>query len=156
MDYDSGEEDALSMQLRLSPKLPSFDTLRNIHALPGFNKEDNQELPTEAEDDKEDEDEVEELPNPKRCRPKVVYGGGGPLRSSGRSTKKTLKAASQIGNQNTHKSTSKRPSKRPLKGHQMHQNQPPGKVGPWSLLYLMLRPPTTVYCGLRKCCENQN
>jgi hypothetical protein len=47
----------------------------------------------------------------------VVYRGGGPLRSSGRLTKKTLKAvsqsrpyrASQIGNQNKHKSTSKRP-----------------------------------------------
>ena len=48
----------------------------------------------------------------------MVYGGGGPLRSSGRLIKKTLKAvsqskphrASQIGNQNTHKSTLKRPS----------------------------------------------
>ena len=26
MDYDSGEEDALGMQLRLSPELPLFDT----------------------------------------------------------------------------------------------------------------------------------
>jgi hypothetical protein len=41
MDYDLGEEDALSMQLQLSPKLPSFNTLRNIRALPNFNKEDN-------------------------------------------------------------------------------------------------------------------
>jgi len=48
----------------------------------------------------------------------VVYRGGGLLRSSGRSTKKTLKAVSQlkpyrasrIGNQNTHKLTLKRPS----------------------------------------------
>jgi hypothetical protein len=75
MDYDSGEEDTLGMQLRSSPKLPSFNTLRNIHTQPSFNKEDNQELPTEAEDDKEDKDKVEELPNPKRCRPKAVYGG---------------------------------------------------------------------------------
>ena len=114
MDYDSGKEDALSMQLRSSPELPSFDTLRNIHALLNFDEEGNQGLPTEAKDDKEgnqglptkaeddeededvkeDEDEVEELPNPKRSRPKVVYGGGGPLRSSGRSIKKTLKALS--------------------------------------------------------------
>ena len=64
------------MQLRLSPELPSFDTLRNIHALPNFDEEGNQGLPTEAKDDKEDEDEVEELSNPKRSRPKVVYGGG--------------------------------------------------------------------------------
>jgi len=41
MDYDSGEEDALGMQLQSSPKLPLFDTMRNIHALLGFNKEDN-------------------------------------------------------------------------------------------------------------------
>ena len=94
MDYDLGEEDVLSMQLQLSPELPSFDTLRNIYALPSFNKEDNQELPTEAKDDEEDEDEAEELPNPKRSRPKAVYGGGGLLRSSGRLTKKTPKAAS--------------------------------------------------------------
>jgi hypothetical protein len=113
MDYDSGEEDALGMQLRLSPELPSFNTLRNMHAPLGFNKEDNQELPTEVKDDEEDEDEVEELPNPKRSRPKVVYGGGGPPRSSGRLIKKTLKAASQIGNQNMHKSTLKRSLKRP-------------------------------------------
>ncbi len=98
MDYDLGEEDMLSIQLQLSPKLPLFDTLRNIYILLGFNKEDNQELPTKAEDDKEDEDEVEELLSLKRSRPKVVYWGGGLLRSSGRSTKKTLKAASQIGN----------------------------------------------------------
>jgi len=113
MDYNSGKEDALSIQLQSSPKLPSFDTMRNIHTLLGFNKEDNQELPTEAKDDEEDKEEVEELSNPKRSRPKVVYRGGGPPRSSGRSIKKTLKAASQIGNQNTHKSTSKRPLKRP-------------------------------------------
>ena len=61
-----------------------------------FNKEGNQELPTKAEDNKENEDEVEELLNPKRSRPKVVYGGGSPLRSSGRLTKKTLKAVSQL------------------------------------------------------------
>ena len=41
MDYNLGEEDALSMQLRLSPKLPSFNTLRNIYTLPNFDKEDN-------------------------------------------------------------------------------------------------------------------
>ena len=41
MDYDSGEEDALSMQLQSSPELPSFDTLYNIYTLPNFNKEDN-------------------------------------------------------------------------------------------------------------------
>jgi len=94
MDYDSGEKDVLGMQLQSSPELPSFDTMRNIYALLGFNKEDNQELPTEAKDDKEDKEEVEELSNLKRSRPKVVYGGGGPLRSSGRLIKKTLKAAS--------------------------------------------------------------
>ena len=92
MDYDSGEEDALVMQLQSSPELPSFGTLRNIYALLSFNKEGNQELPTEAEDNEEDKDEVKELFNPKRSRPKVVYGGGGPLRSSGKLTKKTLKA----------------------------------------------------------------
>ena len=94
MDYDSGEEDILSIQLQLSPKLPSFNTLRNIHVLLGFNKEDNQELPTKAKDNKEDKDKVKELPNLKGSRPKVVYRGGGLLRSSNRSTKKTLKAAS--------------------------------------------------------------
>jgi len=41
MDYDLGKEDALGMQLRLSPKLPSFNTLRNIYILPSFNKEGN-------------------------------------------------------------------------------------------------------------------
>jgi len=41
MDYNLGKEDALSIQLLLSPKLPSFNTLRNIYTLPGFNKEDN-------------------------------------------------------------------------------------------------------------------
>jgi len=80
------------MQLQSSPELPSFGTLRNIYALLSFNKEGNQELPTEAEDNEEDKDEVKELFNPKRSRPKVVYGGGGPLRSSGKLTKKTLKA----------------------------------------------------------------
>src|SRR6266702_4205655 len=84
MDYDLGEEDALSIQLQSSPELPSFSTLRNIHVLLGFNKEGNQELPTKAEDNEENKDEVEELLNPKRSRPKVVYRGGGPLRSSGR------------------------------------------------------------------------
>jgi hypothetical protein len=41
IDYNSGKEDALGMQLRLSPELPLFNTLRNIYTLPGFNKEDN-------------------------------------------------------------------------------------------------------------------
>ena len=41
MGYDSGEEDALSIQLQSSPELPSFGTLRNIHTLLGFNKEGN-------------------------------------------------------------------------------------------------------------------
>ena len=94
MDYDLGKEDALGIQLQLSPKLSLFDTLRNIHALLNFDEEGDQGLPTKAEDDEEDKDEVEELPNPKRSRPKVVYGGGGPLRSSGRLIKKTLKAVS--------------------------------------------------------------
>ena len=39
MDYDSGKEDAFSMQLRSSPKLPSFDTLRNLYTLLNFDKE---------------------------------------------------------------------------------------------------------------------
>ena len=41
MDYDLGKEDALGIQLRLSPELPLFNTLRNIYTLPSFNKEDN-------------------------------------------------------------------------------------------------------------------
>ena len=82
------------MQLQSSPKLPSFNTLRNIRTMLNFNKEDNQELPTKAKDDKEDKDKVEELPNLKGSRPKVVYRGGGLLRSSGRLIKKILKAAS--------------------------------------------------------------
>ena len=41
MDYNLGKEDALSIQLRSSLKLPLFDTLRNICTLPNFNKEDN-------------------------------------------------------------------------------------------------------------------
>ena len=94
MDYDLGKEDALSIQLQSSPKLPLFNTLRNIYTQPSFNKEDNQELPTKAKDDKEDKDKVEKLPNLKRSRPKAVYRGGGPLRSSSRLTKKTLKAVS--------------------------------------------------------------
>ncbi len=87
MDYDSGEEDALSMQFQLSLELPSFDTLCNIHTLLGFNKEDNQKLFTEAEDNKEDEDKVKKFLNLKRSRPKVVYRGGGLLRSSGKDIK---------------------------------------------------------------------
>ena len=75
IDYNLGKKDALSIQFQLSPKLPLFNTQRNIYALLNFNKEGNQGLPTKAEDNKEDKDEVEELPNLKRSRPKVVYGG---------------------------------------------------------------------------------
>jgi len=106
IDYNSGEEDALSLQLELSPTLPLINSLHKMHASLNFNKEDNQELPTEAKDNKEDEGEVEELLSPRSRKAKVVFKGGSLLRSSGRATRKTLKAvsklkpyrASQIGN----------------------------------------------------------
>ena len=41
IDYDLGEEDALSIQLRSSPKLPLFNTLRNIYRLFSSNKKGN-------------------------------------------------------------------------------------------------------------------
>ena len=112
MDYDLGKEDALQS----SPKLPLFNTLRNIYTRLSFNKKDYQEL-TKAKDNKEDKDKVEELPNLKRSRSKVVYRRDSLLRSSGRLTKKTLKAiyqlkpyrAFKIGNQNIYKLTLKRP-----------------------------------------------
>ena len=61
-----------------------------------FNQEDDQELPTEAEDDEEDEGEVEELLLPRSRKAKVVFEGGSLLRSSSRATRKTLKAASKL------------------------------------------------------------
>ena len=121
MDYDSGEEDALGLQFELSPILPSIDSLHKMHASLDSNREDDQELPAEAEDDEEDEGEVEELPPLRSRKAKVVFEGGFLLRSSGRATRKTLKAASQlkphrasqIGNQYMHKSTSAKPSNAP-------------------------------------------
>jgi hypothetical protein len=41
IDYNLGEEDVLSLQLKLSPTLPLIDSLHKIHALLNFNKEDN-------------------------------------------------------------------------------------------------------------------
>jgi hypothetical protein len=41
IDYNLGKEDALGIQLQSSPKLPLFNTLRNIYTQPSFNKEDN-------------------------------------------------------------------------------------------------------------------
>ena len=94
MDYDLGEEDALSLQLKLSPLLPSIDSPHKMHASLDFNREDDQELPAEAEDDEEDKGEVEELPLIRSCKAKVVFKGGFLPRSSSRVTRKTPKAAS--------------------------------------------------------------
>ena len=94
IDYNSGEEDALGLQLKLSPLLPLIDSPHKIHTSLNFNREDDQELPTEAKDDEEDKGEVKELPLIKSCKVKVVFKGGFLLRSSNRATKKTLKAAS--------------------------------------------------------------
>jgi len=96
MDYNSGEEDALSLQLELSPILPLINSLHKMYTSLDFNKEDDQELPTKAEDNKEDEGEVEELLPPRSRKAKVVFEGGSLLRSSSRATRKTLKAVSKL------------------------------------------------------------
>ena len=41
MDYDSGEEDALGLQLELSPILPSIDSPHKMHVSLNFNREDD-------------------------------------------------------------------------------------------------------------------
>ena len=61
MDYDLSKEDALGLQLELSPLLPLINSPYKMHTSLDFNREDDQELPAEAEDDKEDKGEVEEL-----------------------------------------------------------------------------------------------
>ena len=96
IDYDLGEEDALGLQLKLSPLLPSIDSPHKMHASLNFNREDDQELPAEAEDDEEDKGEVEELPPIRSRKAKVVFEGGFLPRSSSRATRKTPKAASQL------------------------------------------------------------
>ena len=96
IDYNSGEEDVLGLQLELSPILPSIDSPYKMHASLNFNREDDQELPAKAKDNKEDEGEVKELLLPRSRKAKVVFKGGSLLKSSGRVTRKTLKAASQL------------------------------------------------------------
>jgi hypothetical protein len=41
IDYDLGKEDALSLQLELSPILPLINSLYKMHASLDFNKEDD-------------------------------------------------------------------------------------------------------------------
>jgi hypothetical protein len=41
IDYNSGKEDALGLQLKLSPILPLINSLHKMHTSLNFNKEDD-------------------------------------------------------------------------------------------------------------------
>ena len=96
INYNLGEEDTLGLQLKLSPILPSINSPHKIHTSLNFNRENNQELPAEAKDNKEDKGEVKELLLPKSCKAKIVFKGGSLPKSFSRVTRKTPKAASQL------------------------------------------------------------